>query len=156
MPIEPIEETKSKGIKEVCLGVALILVGVLGLFFGKNAKTRILRISILVLSVCSIGGGLYFLVSGLDDLALGVAGQYKLGGPPIQSFSFANPEEMIKGLSESLKFNKSLRRLHFKCADGSKSFTIYMAKFGFFGVPKHDIVCADGKKFFSFGDTGKK
>jgi len=149
---------KEKGILKVVSGLALMVAGALGVIFGKNVKARFLRIAVLVLSVTSIGGGLYLFVDGLDEIAVGVIDQYKLDSTYIQTMTYKSPEDFKDKLELSIDpgdgnpgtVHPDTRRLHFECPDKSEDFTVYFTKAGPFGIPSESVVCEDGFTLLSY------
>lgn len=151
-------EQKEKGIFKLVSGLILMAGGVLGFVFGKNVKSKILRISILIISSISIGGGFYLFVDGLDDIAIGVIGQYKLGDPYIQTMTYKSRQDFKEKLNLSMDpgngnlgtVHPDVRRLHFKCPDESEEFTVYFTKAGIFGIPSTSVVCKNGFKLLAY------
>lgn len=142
--------SKQSGLIKIIAGLLLGLVGVFGFIFGKNAKTAILRFSILVLSGLAIFSGAYLFYDGLTEQAMGQMGTYDLGKSGVQPMVYASQAAFEDGLKLSFQYQPEIRRLSFKCPDQSKSFTVYNTKIGILGVPKGEVVCGDGFKLLSY------
>lgn len=138
------DEQKKQAWTKIATGFLLAVAGLIGLFFGKNLKQRFLRISILILSTLSLGAGFYLMIDGTDDLAIGTVGAYKLDRPLIQTMTFPGPEFFRLSLVPLQKQNPSLRRLQYKCPDDSEEFTVFITRFGVYGIPKESVICKDG------------
>lgn len=154
-------EDQRKGIGKIVTGLILMVVGGIGLVFGRNAKQRTLRVSILVLSTISLGSGFYLFVDGVSDYALGVVGHLQLDKMTVEGMargeipvpkatytvSFTSPKAFEKVLKFSIENDpalKDLRRLEYFCGDGSEGFTVYNTVLGLFGIPQKSVKCADG------------
>jgi hypothetical protein len=159
-------EDQKKGWIKIATGLILAVAGGVGIFFGRTVKQRFLRISILVLSAFSLGAGFYLMIDGTTDLALGVADQMVLseenvyamlnGSAPkptvTQHMIFDSPAA-LKASLEPLKHQRgteNLRRLKYKCGDGSESFTVFVTALGTFGIPSISVTCADGMKLVEY------
>jgi hypothetical protein len=134
----------NKGILKVISGSLLAAIGLIGVVTGKNIKQRVVRIPILAASIVSIASGYYLVVDGIQDQALGVVGQYNISKSGYQSPTFRNKEEFLNTLKITQAANSDLRRIVFKCPDGSKSVTIYNNPIQPIGVPDDTITCDDG------------
>ena len=117
---------------------------------GRSARSRAKRISLLSLSVLLLIPGFYLFISGLSDIAIGSIGQYELGGDFQQQIEFSSPDDFRAGLAWTKKHNPELRRLRFRCPDGSVDFTVYLTAFGELNVPERSVECADGFKLLMY------
>lgn len=147
---------KRNALIKVMAGVVFMIAGLAGLIFGRNVKQLTLRMLIIVLSAVCLGGGFYLFVDGLDELAIGQVGNYQLSEGGVQPLIYRGPAFMKAGVASAVAHQPKLRRLHFKCPDGSKGFTVYPTKLGVFGVPKRDIICNDGFKLLTYGKRTPK
>src|SRR3990167_33153 len=148
------EDKDKRGLAKIVAGLILAIAGGAGLIFGRNVKQSVLRISILIISALSLGSGLYLFVDGVTDLAVGIVGQYQLDGPAVQTMTFPGPNFFEMSLQPLLKQQPDLRRLRYACPDESKDFTVYLTRFGVFGIPSKFVTCADGFKLVVY-DTSK-
>ena len=151
---------------KIATGLLLAAAGTVGIVFGKSVKQRFLRISILILSALSLATGLYLFVSGTTDLALGVADQMVLKEDNLQAI--AKREAPVPTATQTMTFpgpnffklslrplahqkaTENLRRLRYECADGSESFTVFITRFGIFGIPDESVTCADGSLLIDY------
>ncbi len=130
-------------------GLALIIVGLVGLIFGKDVKRRGLKIAAISISLLSISTGYYLFVGGLTKTALR---QSDIGE---EGFLFQSPKDFQEKLSKYRDRKretqgKDVRRLEFACVDGSESFTVYLTPAGSWNVPESTVTCKDGSKLLSF------
>ena len=105
---------------------------------------RLKKISLGAGLLTMVGAGHYQFIGGQTDQALGVVGSYAFGGPRVQPLSYVDPASFKIGIEKTLETQPDLRRLVFKCADGSKEFTVYINPIGILGIPDHGVQCADG------------
>lgn len=142
--------SNKSGTLKIISGLGLIAGGAIGFIFGRNARSKTLRIIAIALSTLAMGSGFYLLVDGIDDLAVGRVGQYELGGPQVQTMTFNSPSEFEQSLSS---IPNEIRRLHFRCSDGSEDFTVFFTHLGIVGVPSQDVICHDGSKLLAFTEA---
>lgn len=139
----------NKGLAKIVSGLLLMIVGGLGVIFGKKAKTRLVRVGVLLGSVISLGAGFYLFVDGVTDMAVGRAGQYQLGGPAVQEMRYADPEAFERGILLSTS-TTDMRRIDFNCPDGTESFRVFITGLGVFGIPPKEVICGDGFKLLTY------
>ena len=68
--------------------------------------------------------------------------------------TFPGPNFFEMSLIPVRKQQPDLRRLRYACPDESKDFTVYLTRFGIFGIPSKFVTCADGFKLVVY-DTSK-
>lgn len=141
---------QKKAWTKIIVGLFLVIAGSVGIVFGKSVKQKFLRITILILSVFCLGAGAYLFVDGTTDLAIGLLGNYQLDGPPVQSMKFPGPNFFELSLVPLRSQSPNLRRLRYECLDGSKKFTVFITRFGIFGIPKESVICDDGFKLIDY------
>lgn len=153
---------QDKGKVEMGVGLGLVLVGILGLIFGRSKKGFAARL-MAVFSILSIVAGAYVFALGLDDYAMGIMGQMRLADgetPQVTEMIARSPADLKARLKVSFANSEraaaplSIRRLHFQCPDGEKMATIYNTPVGVFGVPSHSLVCKDGFKLLVYDPRG--
>ncbi len=147
-------DTKDKGAAKIVGGLVLMLAGIAGFVFGRNARGRVLRLAVMIMSAVSFGAGFYLFVDGVEDLAVGTVGQYRIGGAAVQTMTYPGPNflEMSIRAAQAVEPKRlhALRRLKYQCPDGSKGFTVYVTKWGVFGIPEKTFVCEDGFELLKF------
>jgi len=94
----------------------------------------------------------YLFIGGHSDIGLGVVGQYDKNGAYQQGFVFPGPEFFLRSLAVT-RVSKDLRRLVFRCPDGSKSFTVYRTFLGVYGIPDESVTCDDGFKLLEYNPS---
>jgi hypothetical protein len=134
---------------KIVSGIISMAIAVAAFIVGRTVKQKAARITILVLSVVLFFGGLFVFVSGVDDLSVGVVGQYKLNSDYVQTIKYTGPAEFEFGLKKTF-ITSNIRRLHFKCADKSKEFTIYNTGIGIYGIPDQSVICGDGMALLQY------
>ena len=161
-------KASQRGLIKVLAGIVFIVTGIFGFVVGRSGKGVLVRIMIYALSAISIYAGVYLLVEGLDDMAIGSVGTYKVGGTAIQKMIYDSPDHFEENLRVSLlptfdggkqgTVKKKTRRLHFVCPDESRKFTVYYTGVGLLGIPSDDFVCRDGFKLLNYtsGKTAEK
>ena len=137
-------QINDNGKIKIASGLLLTIAGIAGLLFGKNIKQKIVRITVLILSALCLGSGFYLFVSGVDDFAFGQVDHYVIGGALFQPITSPNPEDYKQEVEAVFLANPAIRRLHYKCADGSMTLKIFNTKFGVFGIPKDSVICDNG------------
>jgi len=71
----------------------------------------------------------------------------------VQPMYYKGPEYFKAGLVAAFAHQPDVRRMHFKCPDGSRSFTVYNTKLGVINVPDHDVICDDGTPLVTYDLT---
>ena len=147
-------KTQNLGIIKIIGGVLIAVAGMFGLIKSQSIKHRLARFTASVVSLIVIGGGLYMMVLGFDDIALGQIGHTRLGNAKIKSLVYHNPQDFEASLKTTFtqETNKKIRRLHFKCSDDSNRFTVYNTHFGITGIPGENIQCRDKSFLLVYND----
>lgn len=127
-------------------GLGLIASSLIGIILGSEIKERVLRIVVLVLAALGLTVGVYLFALGVDDKAIGMVGSYTLDSPEAQPLSYASLDAFKQGLENTFKTQPEVRRLHFKCMDGSESFTVYNTAAGIYGAPEKSVTCKNGEQ----------
>lgn len=135
---------------KIISGIILIIISIITFFIGRTKKQKIVRVTLFIISGLSLFSGTYLLYSGLDDLAVGVVGQYVMGGDYVQELHYKSEAEFKKGILGTYKTNDKLRRLHFQCSDFSKDFTVYTTKIGILGIPSESVKCKNGSYLLKY------
>ena len=136
-------EQQKLGLIKIAGGLIIAILGLFGLSKSLKIQDRIMRFAGTTVSLIVVGGGLYLMVLGIDDVALGQLDKSKLGNPGITALIYKDRtdfEQKLK-LTFATNENKNTRRLHFKCPDNSEAFTVYNTDFGMLGIPDYSLQC---------------
>lgn len=152
------EENQSQkpNYPKIISGLLLMMMGFFGLVFGKNLKSASRRIPVLVVSGLSVFVGLYLFVMGLQTNAVGMAYGTKIvdGKITVKSkLQYVSSGYFEDGLKATFKLEPDVRRLTFKCDDGSESFTVFNTRYGILNIPDESVQCDDGSYLIRYHPT---
>ena len=152
---------KQSGILKLCAGALIALLGVFGVVKSQSLKRRAFRLTGTILGAIVTLSGVYLFALGLDDLALAKIGTSKIGSAAeTQPLFYNSPLEFKQKLESTFAANakhfSQVRRLKFVCGDKSKSFRVFNTALGVFGVPDHDVQCADGSFLVHYYSLGAR
>ncbi len=134
---------------------------------NSNPMKKLLGALLIALGAVISSAGGYLFLGGGETIALGVVGQKALNKADVasavegkasiptssQTLTYPGPNffehslNLTKAVDPTLK---GVRRLLYRCSDGSESFTVYLTDFGIFGIPSESVTCNDGSKLVDY------
>lgn len=147
------ESTDRKKRTSIIVGLVLMVLGAVGSLFSTTIKRGKVRTLVFIHSIAACAGGLYLFVGGVTQIALG---QLDDRGQVTNQSAFTSPEDfkakLAKYRSSKQERGNDVRRLNYRCEDGSEEFTIYFTKMGPINVPGSEVRCKDGSKLIVYSE----